>query len=263
MATGRLVSLLGRVLATGSYAGAGIGSPEQWVAWKCGVSLARARAVVSMARRLPELAETRTALEAGELAEDQVAVICRHTPAHNDAEAAELARSATVSQLRRALSGNSFAQPAADAKADAEPVERRRVGFGYGDDGWWHLSAVLLSDEGALVERALSVHRHNAMTGDGPNAVSWADALVAVGAHHWRPRPSPAGTVTVTWWSSTSAPTTKAGPTAMCIWARPCPTACGASAPATPGPTCNTTPTPRPSASVARPASCPTAPAWP
>ncbi len=37
VATGRLVSLIGRVLVTESYAGAGIRSPEQWVAWKCGV----------------------------------------------------------------------------------------------------------------------------------------------------------------------------------------------------------------------------------
>ncbi|MBA3268232.1 MAG: hypothetical protein H0T70_08240, partial [Acidimicrobiia bacterium] len=50
VATGRLVSLIGRVLATESYAGAGIRSPEQWVAWKCGVSLGRARSLVAMAR---------------------------------------------------------------------------------------------------------------------------------------------------------------------------------------------------------------------
>ncbi|MDQ6798379.1 MAG: 13E12 repeat family protein, partial [Actinomycetota bacterium] len=98
VATGRLVSLIGRVLACESFAAAGIRSPEQWVAWKCGVSLGRARSLVAMSRCLPELPETRAALEAGELAEDQVAVVCRHTPAHNDAEAAELACSATVAQ---------------------------------------------------------------------------------------------------------------------------------------------------------------------
>jgi len=166
VATGRLVSLIGRVLATESYAGAGI----------------RARALVAMSRRLPELPETRAALEAGEVAEDQVAVICRHTPAHNDAEAAELARSATVSQLKRALGRNSFAEPAADpeAKAGPEPEERRRVGFSFGDDGWWHLSAVLPADEGALVERALSAYRQKLMSEDDAHGVAWADALVAV-----------------------------------------------------------------------------------
>ncbi len=182
VATGKLVSLIGRVLATESYAGAGIRSPEQWVAWKCGVSIGRARSLVAMSRRLPELAETRGALEAGELAEDQVAVICRHTPAHNDAEAAELAHSATVSQLKRALGRHSFATPQADseAKPEAEPEERRRVGFSFGDDGWWHLNAVLPADEGASVERALSVHRQKLMSDDASQRPAWADALAAM-----------------------------------------------------------------------------------
>ncbi len=182
VATGRLVSLIGRVLATGSYAGAGIRSPEQWVAWKCGVSIGRARVLVNMARRLPELAETRSALEAGELAEDQVAVICRHTPAHNDAEAAELARSATVSQLRRALGRHTFAKPAPDPEAEAkpEPEDPSRASFGFGDDSLWRLSAVLGPDEGALVERALGVYRQKLMDDDVPGDVSWAGALVAM-----------------------------------------------------------------------------------
>jgi len=181
VATGRLVSLIGRVLATESYAGAGIRSPEQFVAWKCGVSLGRARALVNMARRLPELPVTRSALEAGELAEDQVAVICRHTPAHNDAEAAELGRSATVSQLRRALGRHRFAKPAAEPKGEPEPEERRRVGFGFGDDGMWRLSAVLPPDEGAQVERALGGLRQK-LSGDGDFSrdVTWADALTAM-----------------------------------------------------------------------------------
>ncbi|MCA1657572.1 MAG: HNH endonuclease, partial [Actinobacteria bacterium] len=136
--------------------------------------------LVAMARRLAELPATRAALEAGELAEDQVAVICRHTPAHNDAEVAELARSATVAQLRRTLGRHSFAKP----EPEPEP-EPRRVNFGFGDDGSWHLSAALPADEGALLERALGVHRQklfagDADHGDAPAMVSWADALLAM-----------------------------------------------------------------------------------
>nr|MDQ6945897.1 13E12 repeat family protein [Actinomycetota bacterium] len=184
VATGRLVALIGRVLASESYAGAGIRSPEQWVAWKCGVSLARARTLVTMARRLPELPETRAALEAGQLAEDQVAVICRHTPAHNDAEVAELARSATVAQLRRILGRHTFAKPTIDPKPEPEP-EPRRVNFGFGDDGLFVLSAVLPADEGAVLERALGVYRQKLLGADAdysdtPKVVSWADALVAM-----------------------------------------------------------------------------------
>jgi len=188
VATGRLVWLIGRVLATEAYAGAGIRSPEQWAAWKCGVSLGRARTLVAMARRLPELPETRAALEAGELAEDQVAVICRHTPEHNDGEVAELARSATVSQLRRTLGRKAFVKPAVDPDAEPRPdpePEPRRVNFGFGDDGLFRLSAVLPADEGALLERAPGVYRQKLFGGeadhaDAPKVVSWADALVAM-----------------------------------------------------------------------------------
>ncbi|MDP9071968.1 MAG: 13E12 repeat family protein, partial [Actinomycetota bacterium] len=102
-ATGALVALVGRVLETGAYQGAGIRSAEQWLAWKCGLSSGRAQKVVAMARRLAQLPELRAALEAGEVSEDQVAVACRHAPAHADAEVATLARAATVAQLARTL----------------------------------------------------------------------------------------------------------------------------------------------------------------
>ncbi len=193
-ATARLVRLLGEVLATGSWEGAGIRSPEQWVAWKCGVGPARARSLVAMARRLPELPETRTSFEAGELTEDQVAVIARRAPASTDAEVAELARQATVCQLGRVLNGYRFAeesettkaQPAAEQPAPEVPEEQRRVSFGYDDDGGWRLSAVLPADEGALWERALTEARESLFRAqqsdehDRRIAVGWADALVAV-----------------------------------------------------------------------------------
>jgi hypothetical protein len=134
---------------------------------------------------------TRAAFVAGELAEDQAAVICRHVPAHNDAEAAELARSATVSQLRRTLGRYGFppvskppAGPEPEPDPGPEPQEPRRVSFGFGEDGLWRLSALLPPDEGAAIERALALARQDlvnaAETDEDRRRVSWADALVAV-----------------------------------------------------------------------------------
>ncbi len=131
-AVGRLVGLVARVLETGAWEGAGIRSAEQWVAWKCGVSPGRARALVAMAKRLGELPETKAAMEAGELCEDQVAVICRHAPAGIDTQAAELARSATVVQLRRVLGNYAFE---AEAPKAEEPERPRRANFGHDDQG--------------------------------------------------------------------------------------------------------------------------------
>src|SRR5690349_18764542 len=86
VATGRLLSVIARVLEAESWKIPGVHSPSQWVAWKCGVSPARARTLVLMAGRLAELPESRAALESGEAAEDQLAVVCRHAPASMDAE---------------------------------------------------------------------------------------------------------------------------------------------------------------------------------
>src|SRR5829696_8629092 len=196
--TGRLVSLLARVLESGCWQVAGIHSPTQWVAWQCGVSPARARSLLSMARRRAELPVTSGAHEAGELCEDQVAVICRHAPAGLDDQMAELARSATVTQLRRVLGSYPFAEespkPDKDEPVPPPPEEPRRVSFGQTESGSWRLSAELPPDEGALVERALLAARDELFAaGEGdpapltipdqpasPNRVSWADAFVAM-----------------------------------------------------------------------------------
>jgi len=190
--TARLVTLIARVLESESWQGAGIHSPSQWVAWKCGVSPARARTLVLMARRLAELPETRGAFDEGGLCEDQVAVVCRRAPAWADAEAATLARSATVVQLRRVLGSYPFADKAtgdpAEPKEPDTPAEPRKVSFGTTERGTWQLSAELPADEGALVERALVAARdelfrageHDRAAKPVPAHVGWADAFVAM-----------------------------------------------------------------------------------
>ena len=116
-------------------------------------------------------------------------MICRHVPAHNDAEAAELAASATVAQLRRVLGRYAFAPapvPDDDVEAqpepDAQPEQPRRVAFGFDDDGTWRCSALLPPDEGAVVEAALAAARQDLVSaGEEPETrVSWADALDAL-----------------------------------------------------------------------------------
>jgi hypothetical protein len=202
--TGHLVALLDRVLETGIWQVAGVHSPTQWVSWKCGVSPARAKSLLAMARRRSELPETSAAHEAGELCEDQVAVIARHAPAGVDAQVAELAQSATVTQLRRVLGSYPFAEEPVTPDPDDQPKpadpppapaeEPRSVTFGQTGSGSWRLSAELPPDEGALVERALTAARDELFhAGEGdpvprtlpdrsptPNSVSWADAFLSM-----------------------------------------------------------------------------------
>src|SRR5829696_3848613 len=149
--TASLVGLVAEALASGAWEGSGIRSPVHWVTWRCGVSTARARSWVQMAERIDELPVTFAAFRAGELTEDQVAVLVRYLPAHCDADGAELAKELSVPVLRRTLRGYPF-----QAEAHEPELERRSASFFFRDDGSFALHAELPADEGALVERALA-----------------------------------------------------------------------------------------------------------
>ncbi|CAN5807107.1 hypothetical protein BH24ACT3_BH24ACT3_06070 [soil metagenome] len=123
-------------------------------------------------------------------------MVCRHVPVHNDAEAAELARYASVPQLQHALGRYRFApQPddAGDAK-DTSPApeqEKRTVTFGYGENGTWRLNALMPADEGAVLETALGAARQSLFgegaTPDEKDKVTWADAIVAMADRSLQP----------------------------------------------------------------------------
>src|ERR671919_2156328 len=124
VASAELVALVSEALATGGWEGAGIRSPEHWVAWRCGVSGARARRLVALARGLQHLPACRGRFEVGGLSEDQVAVIVRHTDADHDEQVAELAPSLTVTQLQRALATMPHPAPNPDDDDEEDPDDR-------------------------------------------------------------------------------------------------------------------------------------------
>jgi hypothetical protein len=200
-AAGGLVGLIAEALEHGYWHGDGdFRSPEHWAAVRFGLGPARARRLVAAARALVALPEIRAAFAAGELTEDHVAEIVRaEVSAHHDAEVLGIARNATVTQLRTALSFLPPA-PAPPAEPDAadedpepgpvpEPGPERvaRVGFGDREDGTWGLVASGLNPlDGAVVDKALQAARNQLFRlRHGPDAdakrvmeVSWADALV-------------------------------------------------------------------------------------
>ena len=132
----RLVALVGEALEAECWAGVGVHSCEQWVAWQTGLSPARARQVVEIARRQAELPVTCAAMGAGELSVDQVAVVARHTPAAHEASVAEFAQAATVSQLRRTLRSYRFEDEDPDPR---EECDRTHVTGGFDDSGRYRL----------------------------------------------------------------------------------------------------------------------------
>lgn len=190
--TGAVVRLVEQALETGVWEQAGIRSPAHWLAWKGGMSLGRARRLVTLARRAAELPATTAALAAGTLSEEQAVEVGLHVPAPHEAEVAAFAHHATVSQVRTVARRCDFPpeptapdEPVADLTPE-EVVERNRVSFGFGDDGRWWCRADLDTDLGALVQKALEAcrdaehhDRHPDADGNAPvSGVTWADALV-------------------------------------------------------------------------------------
>jgi hypothetical protein len=202
----RMVDMVAEALEVGAWSGPGLRSPEHWLAWQTGMSPARAKRIVAMARRRDELPVTFAAFANGELAVDQVAAVVSHTAAHHDDEACGLAKNATVSQLGKALARFRYAdgtkpKPAAGAKAsaakqakaireqaarDATEAERiaaavapGRLSHGFTDDGRFTLHLELPADEGAVIDQALR-EAHNRLFHTGQKDVSWADAIVDV-----------------------------------------------------------------------------------
>lgn len=99
-----LVTLVTQVLADQSWDIGGIRSPQHWLTCYAGVSHAVAADVVRIASRCESLPALAAGLDSGDLTIGQAGVIARYTPDNFDADVVELARHATVPQLRRALS---------------------------------------------------------------------------------------------------------------------------------------------------------------
>ena len=138
-------------------------------------SVARPRHdVVALACRQVELPAVFEAFGEGELSIDQVTVVARHVPVAYEAEAARLAASATVSQLRRSLRHYHFGD-----ETEA-PIVTIRAGCRPGSaDGRYRLRALLDAADGAIVDQALKEAR-DALFREGDDRVVSHDALVEI-----------------------------------------------------------------------------------
>ncbi len=97
-----LSGLVAEAVDGGLWELGGIVSPEHWLQWQTGLSASRARSLIAVARR-HDLPVCTAAFDAGQLSVDQMTVVARHAPNHNDAEIRDFALAATVSQLSHGL----------------------------------------------------------------------------------------------------------------------------------------------------------------
>lgn len=110
-AQAELVDIAAELVEDGYWGDGGFRTPEHYLVVRAGLSPAHARDVVAIARRRTELVEASSALGAGELSLDQVAVLAHGVPTTHQASATALAREATVPQLRRAVARHAFPAP--------------------------------------------------------------------------------------------------------------------------------------------------------
>lgn len=168
-----LVDLIGEAIDTNAWEQWGIGSVEQYVTWKSGLSAGRARQLVHLARRRDELPQTFGAFRRGELSVDQAAVVVAHAPADVDAEVCAFAKAATVAQLRNGLSKYEWKQPLRG------PVARPTHDIAWAmfdDEGRYHLKLDAPSDVGLIIDSALREARDALVVGGQPD-VTWLDAV--------------------------------------------------------------------------------------
>ena len=162
----------------------GIKSVEHWLAWQTGLSPAHAKQLVDTAGRASELPVTFAAFADGELSVDQVAIVAKYTPAHNDAEVCQLAKSATVNQLRSVMSRYVHTvgpkpepEPEPVVPGGGDPRTYLWTGFDEHSRFAMHLNAP--ADQGAVISQAIAEAR-DAMFLAGRTDVTYLQALVEV-----------------------------------------------------------------------------------
>jgi hypothetical protein len=115
---GRIVEIVAEVDSGELWGATGAQSVGALVAWKTGTSPANAHTVVAVARRLEEFPRCAAGMREGRFSLDQVGVIAAQAADGSDEHYAELAASATVSQLRTAVKLEPRPEPDAQPKPD-------------------------------------------------------------------------------------------------------------------------------------------------
>lgn len=188
-----LVTLVAEVLADESWAIGGIRSPEHWLTCYAGVSHAVAADVVRIARRTVSLPALTRGLDDGDLSIGQASVIARYTPDDFDDDVVELARHATVPQLRRVLSRYEFSPSSPPEVTPEDSTERSAVTAPdefnpavlrpqlqmHTRDGRFQLIYDAPADIGALAQQAI-IEAKDALFLAGQPHVTLADALTEV-----------------------------------------------------------------------------------
>jgi hypothetical protein len=153
---GRIVEIVAEIDRDELCGATGARSVAALVAWKIGSSSANARAISTIARRLEAFPRCAQGMREGRLSLDQVGVIAARAGEGSDEHYAELARVATVNQLRTAVSLEPRPEPdsgpppqASITKTSDEQFSCWRIKLGHLDAA--KFDAALASHRDALI----------------------------------------------------------------------------------------------------------------
>ncbi|WP_197740060.1 HNH endonuclease signature motif containing protein [Mycolicibacterium sp. P9-64] len=167
---GRVVQIVAEIDRDGLGGMTGARSIPTLVAWMTGVSPRNAQTIAAVAHRLPEFPKCAAGMREGRFSLDQVGAIAENAADGSDEHYAQMAGSATVTQLRTAIKlepcpeseSESEAEPDPEAEADREPVQppeppRSISKTSDEQSSTWRIT--LPHDEAAIFDAALDSHR--------------------------------------------------------------------------------------------------------
>jgi Domain of unknown function (DUF222)/HNH endonuclease len=152
---GRIVEIVAEVDGEGLWGATGARSVAALVAWKTGVSPHNAETVVAVAQRLEQFPTCLQGMREGRYSLDQVGVIAERGADGSDDHYAELANSATVTQLRTAI--KLAPRPEPDAPSSRPQPQRSITKASDGEFTTWRITLPRL--EAATFDATLQSHQ--------------------------------------------------------------------------------------------------------
>ncbi|WP_136625632.1 HNH endonuclease signature motif containing protein, partial [Mycobacterium innocens] len=149
---GRIVEIAAEMDRDGLCGATGARSVAALVAWKLGVSSGNAHTISTVARRLEEFPRCAAGMRAGWLSLDQLGVIAARAGQGSDEHYAQLARVATVNQLRTAVKLEPRPEP--DPRPQPQPSITKTSTEEF---SCWRIK--LPHDDAAKFDAALASHR--------------------------------------------------------------------------------------------------------
>src|SRR6201991_801258 len=151
---GRVVEIVAELDRSGLCGATGARSVAALVAWKLGASSANAHTIATVAHRLAEFPLCVQGMREGRLSLDQVGVIAGRAGEGSDAHYAELARSATVNQLRTAVKLEPRPEPEPEPGPETRPSITQTS-----DEQFTYYRITLPHLEAAKFDAAVQSHR--------------------------------------------------------------------------------------------------------